>query len=245
MYTREQMIKEMSLLMGGQMVDVELDPEHYDLAIDMALEYIRKYGGSGVAERFLHFRFQEEVQEYTLPDEVQIVRDIYRRGTGLTPNTGVAIEPFEAQYMNSYLMQTGAIGGLAVYDALAQHRKILARMFGGYLQFTFNTVTKSLLVHRKLRADEDVFLRVYVERPEEELLNDRWAKSWLRSYATAKAKLMLSEAYSKFAQITGPQGGTTLKGDKLATEAMQEIEKLEISLRNYGDGSIPHSFIIG
>ena len=32
--TRQELTKEIELSLGGGMVDVELDPEHYDLAID-------------------------------------------------------------------------------------------------------------------------------------------------------------------------------------------------------------------
>ena len=35
--TRQELIKEIELSLGGGMIDVELDPEHYDLAINKAL----------------------------------------------------------------------------------------------------------------------------------------------------------------------------------------------------------------
>jgi hypothetical protein len=55
---------------------------------------------------------------------------------------------------------------------------------------------------------------------------------------------MLGEAYSKFGQIIGPQGGSTLKGDSLKTESVAEIEKLEIELLQYVDNGTPSSFVI-
>ena len=36
--TRQELTKEIELSLGGGMVDVELDPEHYDLAINKALQ---------------------------------------------------------------------------------------------------------------------------------------------------------------------------------------------------------------
>ena len=37
MALRDELIKEIELRLGGQMVDVELDPEHYDVALKKSL----------------------------------------------------------------------------------------------------------------------------------------------------------------------------------------------------------------
>jgi hypothetical protein len=59
------------------------------------------------------------------------------------------------------------------------------------------------------------------------------------------SKYTLGEARSKFAQIAGPQGGTTLNGEALKNEAKEEMDKLIEDLKNYVDGSTPITFIIG
>jgi hypothetical protein len=56
---------------------------------------------------------------------------------------------------------------------------------------------------------------------------------------------MLGTAYAKFQTIVGPQGGTSLPGDALKSEAMAELERLEEELKNYIDGSESYSFLIG
>jgi len=43
---------------------------------------------------------------------------------------------------------------------------------------------------------------------------------------------MLGEARSKFNTIAGPQGGTSLNGDALKNEALAEMERLEIEVKN-------------
>jgi hypothetical protein len=67
----------------------------------------------------------------------------------------------------------------------------------------------------------------------------------LRDHAYAKAKFMLGEARSKFATIAGPQGGTSLNGDALKSEAQAELDKLEEDLKTYAEGGTPLGFIIG
>jgi len=244
MALRDELQKEIELRLGGGMVDVELDPEHYVLATDKAIQKYRQRSSNSVEEAFVVLKLREEISEYTLPPEIIEVKQIYRRA-GSSITSGVDIEPFEAAYLNTYLLHSGRAGGLAVYDALAQHVEVLGRMFGANYTFTWNTTNKKLTVHRRIKGDDDVILHVYNHRPDEVLLQDPYAKPWLKDYALAHAKLMLSEARGKFTQIAGPQGGTTLNADQLRADAQAELDKLEQDLTLYSEGGDPLTFVIG
>ena len=131
MALKDDMIKEIELRLGGQMVDVELDPEHYDLAIKKSFEKYRQRSENSVEEAFVKLELVREVSEYTLDADVIDVFDVYRRSSGtLNSASGGDIEPFETAYLNNYLLYSGRAGGMAVYDALAQHRETLGKMFG-------------------------------------------------------------------------------------------------------------------
>ena len=43
----------------------------------------------------------------------------------------------------------------------------------------------------------------------------------------------------------GPQGGTSMNGDALKSEAQADMEKLEEDLKTYSEGGTPLGFIIG
>ena len=90
-----------------------------------------------------------------------------------------------------------------------------------------------------------MLLWVYKKRSEDELLQDTFIKPWIRSYTLAWSKQMLGEAYEKYAQVIGPQGGTTLNGAALKADAKESMEKLEQQLRLYEDNSMPLGVIIG
>jgi hypothetical protein len=68
---------------------------------------------------------------------------------------------------------------------------------------------------------------------------------WIQDYAYALAKYTLGEAREKYSTIAGPQGGTSLNGGTLKTEAKELLDKLELDLINYVDGSMPYTFVIG
>ena len=245
MALRDDIIKEMELRLGGQMVDVELDPEHYHLAIDKSLDKYRQRSENAVEESFVHLRLQNDLNEYTLPNDIIEVKDIYRRSSGVSGTSGNDFEPFEAQYLNTYLMHSGRAGGLGVFDALAQHREALGRLFGAEYTFTWNHTSHNLLIHRRIKAEDDVYLHVYNSRTEEVLFSDVYAKPWIKDYAFAHARLILAEARGKFNTIAGPQGGTTLNADVLRADAKADLDKLEQDLTLYAEGSTGLGFVIG
>jgi len=138
------------------------------------------------------------------------------------------------------------VGGQATYEMFYQYQELSARMFGGFINFEFNPVTKVLTLLRKFNATgEKVILWVYNVKPDNQLLQDRQAQPWIQDYALAIAKFTLGEARSKFATIAGPQGGTSLNGDAMKAEAQTEMQALDEELKNYVDGSDPLSFVIG
>jgi hypothetical protein len=118
-------------------------------------------------------------------------------------------------------------------------------MFGSFIEFKWNTTNKQLTLLQRPRTEETLMLYAYNYRPDSELLNDYLAQQWIKDYTLATCKYMLGEARSKFATIAGPQGGSTLNGDALKNEAMQEIEKLEKDVQEAVSGGTGYGFTIG
>lgn len=246
MALRDDLTKEIELRLGGQMVDVELDPEHYELSMDKSFEKYRQRSENAVEESFVALNLIVDQAEYTLDNEIIEVKDIYRRSSGtLNSASSGDIEPFETAYLNNFLLYSGRAGGIGIYDALAQHREHLSKMFGGEYQFTWNTVTKKLLIHRKIKAPDTVFIHAYKNRSDEELLTDPYSSPWIKEYALAHAKLMLAEARGKFNTIAGPQGGTSLNADALRNDALTSMDKLEDDLKYFAEGQAGLGVIIG
>jgi hypothetical protein len=245
---KQQLINEVRLMMGGQLVDIELDPEHYELAVNLAFDRYRQRAGNSMEEGYMFLKVLYEQNVYYLPDEIVQVRQIFRRGLGEIGG-GTSIDPFALAYTNLYLLQAGAGGGytagLLTYELFNDYLKQAGRMFGAYMNFTFDPVTKKLQLVRKPTGGEVMLLWVMKVKSDDQILQDPYIKPWIRSYSLAWAKTMLGEAYSKFNTIIGPQSGTTLKGDALKTEAKEMREELEKELDLYIDSSMPPMIVIG
>ena len=140
--------------LGDGMVDVELDPEHYDNSIDKSVKRFRQRSMNAYESSHVFLSVVKEQQEYTLPDEIEEVRQVFRRsvGSGGT-ETGTQFEPFEAAFQNTYLLQSGRMGGMATYEMYYQYQELSARLFGGFINFEFNPVTKKITLLRKFTVN--------------------------------------------------------------------------------------------
>jgi len=235
-------------MLGGGMVDVELDPIHYTTAIDRALNKFRQRSSNSVEESFGFITLDIDTNEYYMPKEVMSVRQLFRRSIGSRSGGGQGgslFEPFNLAYSNTYLLASTNMGGLATYYAFAGYQKQVGKMFGSDVNFTFNNTTKLLTVMQRPQAEEELLVWMYNHRPDFNLLQDPQAGQWLKDYALATCKIMLGEAREKFATIASPQGGTQLNGAALKAEGKAEIEILEQDLINYKDGGSPLTFVIG
>jgi hypothetical protein len=245
---RQKVIEYVQAMLGAGMVDVELDPIHYNTAIDRALAKFRQRSSNAVEESFGFLTLQVDVNDYILPKEIQQVRQIFRRSVGSRTgggDGGSLFEPFNLAYSNTYLLTSTSMGGLATYYAFASYQKQVGKMFGSDINFTFNKTTKLLTIMQRPRGSEEVLLWLYNYRPDFNLLQDTYAGQWLKDYSLAACKLMLGEAREKFQTIASPQGGTQLNGTALKAEGKVEMEQLELDLINYKEGSTPLTFVIG
>jgi hypothetical protein len=327
--------------LGDGLVDVELEKEHYEMAIKQSLIKYRQRSANAVEESYAFLDLLPETQEYILPREIMTVRQVFRRGIGsVTGTTASQFEPFASGYLNTYMLVAGRVGGLTNYELFASYQKLAMTMFGGHIMYTFNPVTKKLTLARKIpdaghsfarmqtltangtavgstitvtlsqpyfvnpgdtliinncpRGEfngmysiqavsgdhltisitsyneltvtsvtgfdlsrtqvystavdsiaESVLLWVYNAKPDQMLLNDPYAYPWLQEYAYSFAKFTLGEGRSKFSQIAGPQGGATLNGDALKSEAKEEMAALEQQLKDNVEGNMPMTWVIG
>jgi len=244
---KEELFANLSYRLGNGMVDVELDPEHYEAAYQYAVKIYRQRAQNATEESYTLMSVEKNVDVYTLPSEFINVRQVFRRTIGLeTGPASSSFDPFSSAILNTYLLNYNYAGGLATYDFYAQYVELAARMFGGYVIYTFNPVTKIIRIVRDPKATgEKILIWGDTQKPEEILLQDPGAGVWIGDWTLSQLKLTLGEAREKFGTIVGPGGGTTLNGTALKAEgAAMQVQLLE-DLRRFVDYSQPYSVIIG
>jgi hypothetical protein len=244
---KQNLIEYVKLQLGDQMIDIELDPAHYEAAYQKTLGTYRQRAANAYEESYSFLELVRDVNIYTLPQEVVSVRQIFRRTFGDSTGPFASnFDPFAQASLNVYLMNFNVAGGLATYDFYSQYVELAARMFGGYMNYTWNPVTKKLqLVRDPKGTGENVLLWSYNLKPEFVLLSDYQISQWIRDYMVANCKIMIGEAREKFASIAGPQGGGSLNGSAMKAEGQTQIDLLLEQLKNYVDASQPLTWVIG
>ena len=244
---KQQLFDYVRLTLGDQIIDLELDAEHYEIAYQRTIGTYRQRAQNAYEESYNFLELVTNVNIYTLPQEVQSVRQVFRRTIGnSTGPYSSSFDPFSSATLNTYLLNYSSAGGLATYDFYTQYVELAARMFGGFINYSWNPVTKQIQLMRDPKGTgETVLLWVYQLKPEIALLTNYQISQWIRDYMVAASKMIIGEAREKFAQIAGPQGGTSLNGAALKAEAQAQMDvKLE-ELKLYVDASEPLTFVIG
>jgi hypothetical protein len=231
---KQQVFDYCKAMLGDGMVDVELDPIHYETALTRSLAVFRQRSDNAVEESYIFLNLLEDQNEYILPAEIQQVRQIFRRSVGSRTGGGTGgtvFEPFNLAYTNTYLLSSTNMGGLLTYELFAQYQELVGKMFGSFINFTYNSQSKKLRIEQRPRTEESVMLLCYNVRPDFALVSDTYAGQWIKDYSLANCKMMLGQAREKFAQIAGPQGGSSLNGAALKSEAQSEMDKLMEDLK--------------
>ena len=244
---KQNLIEYVRLQLGDQIIDIELDAEHFEAAYQKTIGTYRQRAQGAYEESYNFLELVKDVSIYTLPQEVIQVRQVFRRTFGdSTGPFATNFDPFTQASMNVYLMNFNVAGGLATYDFYTQYVELAARMFGGYMNYTWNPVTKKIqLVRDPKGSGENVLLWTYNLKPEINLLSDFQISQWIRDYMVANCKYIIGEAREKFGTIAGPQGGGPLNGSTMKSEAQVQMDNLIEQLKSYVDGSQPLTWVIG
>ena len=245
---KQQVFDYCKAMLGDGMIDVELDPIHYETALNRALAVFRQRSDNAVEESYVFLNLLVDTNEYILPAEIQQVRQIFRRSIGSRTgggSGGTVFEPFNLAYTNTYLLSSTNMGGLLTYELFAQYQELVGKMFGSFINFTFNSQSKKLRIEQRPRSEESVMLLCYNVKPDFAIINDTYAGQWIKDYALANCKIMLGQAREKFASIAGPQGGTALNGSAMKSEGQADLDRLTQELMTLVSGGMGYTWITG
>ena len=252
---RLRLIKILKHQLGYPKVCVELSEEQFNIAIDNALDEFRRRVDNAYTHRHVSFTLRRGQVVYYLNDPrdktnkivnvLKIHRVNFLGATSLSADNGLYAQAFYNQ-----LYQGSNIDLLSIH-LMNQLSESFEKIFAGSLSFTWDEASRELLILRNLtNAEERVVLEVVMERTEQELLLDRWAKQWLQGWAEAELLEMLGMIRTKYGTLPGPNGGITLNGDTLLNMASEKQTELLRQITDYevGNGGVNFgntAFLIG
>lgn len=238
---REQIRDYVLLMLGAPVLDLELDEQQVDLAIDQALKVFEDYAGREYFDYFV-FRTVPGQSVYQLPPEVGFVRNVFYKETGQFAFQASDLDgaiPIEYFYPGgSYASIQGGLidpiqpiwGRMGEWTLYKQYEQMFSRTssnLGGWEWLGFNRIklyptpfkSQAVIVHH---------LQKLKDWPE--------VTQAMQEGALSYAKEMLGRIRGKYANPPGPGGGIQLDWQALLQEAQQEREKWKEELiYKFGD----------
>ena len=227
------------LELGAPVIDLELDQQQLDYAVDRALKTIEEYAPR---EYFDYYSFMTTPGKsvYELPPDVGFVRNVYYQEMGQTAFSAgelggvIPLEYFAGGvgYENGFLNPTqpvwGQMGPWVLYKQYEQMFSRVSSALGGWEWVGgFRHIKLYPTPCRPSYA-----LVHYIQR----------CKDWtcvtdsMIEGAIAYAKIMVGRIRSKFQNIPGPSGGIILDGQAILQEGNQEKKEWEERLiTRFGD----------
>jgi len=265
---RRELMDSIRQQLGYPVVDVELTKYQLDTAVTAALESLRKRSAAAYHRAFFFVDIPPGEQNLLLTNKtVGFNRIVNVMGAYRVTSSFLSTAFGSGVYGQIALQHLYTMGtfDLLSFHLVSQYIETMEMLFASRLTFMWNEHTRQLSFFQTFGAGrnstdtgsgasgipaERVLLDCTLERSEQELMTDRWTKSWIERYASAEARMMLAEIRGKYASLPGAGGGVALNAGELRAIAdadkevcYQQLEDFIVNdVENYGIGS---TFVIG
>jgi hypothetical protein len=230
--------------LGEPVVEINIDDQQIEDRVDEAIEYWRQYHYDGIEKVYLkHLVTEEDVQNRYIPinDLVYGITRVFPIATGTSTSKSIFDLQYQLRLNDLYDLTSTSI---IYYTQVMSHLTLLSDVLNGKPLYRFNRLTNKLYVDESwgdnIAAGQYLLVECYRALDPNEVPR-MYSNAWLKHYVTALLKKQWATNIKKFQGLQLP-GGVVIDGDKLYSEAKEEIQELESSLR---DKSAPLEFFLG
>lgn len=232
--TRQQLIDYCLRSLGEPVVEINVDEQQIEDRIDEAIDYFRLYHYDGIEKIYLKHQITEQDVEnkyISLPDSVYGITRVFPIAAGTSTSKSIFDLQYQLRLNDLYdLTSTSVI----YYTQVMSHLALLDMTLNGHPLYRFNRLNNKLYIEAswvdEMLPGNYVLVECYraldpTDAPK--VYND----PWLKHYCTSLIKKQWATNVKKFQGLQLP-GGVTIDGDKLYSEAADEIKALEEELLN-------------
>lgn len=230
--------------LGHPVIQINVDDEQVNDAVEMAFEYWNEFHFNGTERTYVKHQVtaQDKINRYiTVSDGLIGATRVFKVGVGKT-----AMNMFDLRYqlrLNDLwdLSSTSYVN----YSLTMQHLQTLDMIFTGETPVRFNRLTNKFYIDWDWDSDVDEGEFIIVEGfiiTDPTTYTKVWNDRMLKRLATAYVKKQWGANMSKFDKMQLP-GGVTMRGSDIYSEAMNEIAAVEQEIRNTYEA--PPGFLVG
>jgi len=242
--TREQLKDWCLRQLGFPVLEINVDAEQVEDAIDLAFQYFRDFHVDGVERTYLkHLITNEDIANryITISNDIIGVTRIFPFGS-----TNASVNMFDLRYqLRLHELYDFTSTSYVNYALTQQHIRTLDLLFSGETPIRFNRHTNKLFIDWDWQTKVDTGEYIIVEGfviIDPDAYNKTYNDRMLKKLATAYIKKQWGNNMKKFQGMQLP-GGITMNGQQIYNEAVEEIKELEQLIRD--THSEPPNFIIG
>lgn len=250
---RRELMDSIRAQLGYPVIEVELTKFQLDTAVTSALESLRKRSAAAYRRAFFFVDVPAGQQTLRLTNKTVGFNKIVTVMGAHRTNSAFLSSAREGGVFGQTVLQhlyTMGTFDLLSFHLVSQYVETLEDIFATRLVFQWNEQTRQLNFYQTFGYDERILIDASIERTEQELLTDRWTKSWIEKYASAQARLMLAEIRGKYVSLPGAGGGVSLNAGELIARADADMADCYDQLDNFivntvEDYGLGTTFVIG
>ncbi len=251
---RRELMDTIRRQLGYPVVEVELDNVQLDTCVNLGLEEYRKRAAGSTRRGFFFLDIVPGKQQYLMTNKsigynrIVTVMAAYRFTSAFLSSAHGAGAYGQIVLQHLYNMGTY---DLTSFFLVSQYVEQLEHLFATRLTYSFHENDRLLSFYTAFTRAERVLIDCMVERSEQDLMKDRYSKTWIERYALSEAMMMLSHIRGKFSSLPGAGGGISLNAAELVTLAQTYRDDLIMQLDEYvadqgiEDTGMQGSFILG
>jgi len=236
---RQQMIESIKMQLGYPVVCVELVENHYNIAINNALMELRHRVDSAYNKQYFFLQIHQFQDIYYLNDPAsgtdKIVDVLKIHRLNMLGLVNFAPDNIYAQQFLNQFYAPGVSYDLVSIHLISAMSETFELLFAGSVAFNWREARREMQIYRKFGTPEKVLIECSCEKPEQELLQDRWVKQWIAQWARAACMMMLAQIRGKYATLPGPGGGLSMnaselmaEGQRLQEDCLRQIQDFEV-----------------
>ena len=230
--------------LGYPVIQINVDDEQVNDAVELALEYWHEFHFDGVERTYL----KHQVTSTDLSNQYIQLGDNVISATRIFPvgGTNQSMTFFDLRYQ----LRLNDLWDLSStsytnYALTMQHLRTLDMLFSGETPVRFNRVNERLYIDWDWATDIQVGEWIVTEGMviiDPDTYTKAWNDRLLKKLATSYIKRQWGNNMKKFGGMQLP-GGVTMNGQQIFEEATREIESIEKDIRDTYEA--PPQFLVG
>ena len=230
--------------LGYPVIQINVDDEQVNDAVELALEYWHEFHFDGVERTYL----KHQITSTDISNQYVQLGDNVISATRIFPvgGTNQSMTFFDLRYQ----LRLNDLWDLSStsytnYALTMQHLRTLDMLFSGETPVRFNRVNERLYIDWDWASDIQVGEWIVAEGMiiiDPDTYTKAWNDRLLKKLATSYIKRQWGNNMKKFGGMQLP-GGVTMNGQQIFEEATREIESIEKDIRDTYEA--PPQFLVG